>query len=54
MKVEKARSFCREVGELANKYGLNVFVVTDGASLTSNKGEGGNDAIYLHRRVQVA
>lgn len=33
-KLEKARAFCREVRELASKYDLPFFVVTDGASAT--------------------
>ena len=33
---EKAREFCLEVKKLAKKYDLPFFVVTDGASLTSN------------------
>lgn len=37
-KREKAREFCREVKELAKKYELPFFVVTDGASATSNNG----------------
>ena len=32
-----ARQFVSEVGCLAKKYDLPVFVVTEGASLTSNK-----------------
>ena len=35
-KINKARSFCKEVKELALKYELPFFVVTDGASVTSN------------------
>lgn len=35
-KQEKARKFCREVKELAKKYDLPFFVVTDGASATHN------------------
>lgn len=37
-KIEKARQFCQEVKELATKYNLPFFVVTDGASATSNNG----------------
>lgn len=37
-KIMKARQFCNEVRELANKYNLHFFVVTDGASATSNNG----------------
>ncbi len=35
---EKAREFCSEVKELSEKYNLPVFMVTDGASITSNNG----------------
>lgn len=48
---ELARQFCKEVGLLADKYGIDVFVVTNGASLTSSKG---NDCILFHRKVQEA
>jgi hypothetical protein len=37
-KKAKARKFCEEVKELAKKYNLPFFVVTDGASITSNNG----------------
>lgn len=37
-KLEKARKFCKEVSELAKKYNLPFFVVTDGASAISNNG----------------
>lgn len=37
-KILKARQFCKEVKKLANKYNLPFFVVTDGASATSNNG----------------
>ena len=33
-----ARKFCQEVKTLATKYNLPFFIVTDGASLTSNNG----------------
>lgn len=36
--IQKARQFCQEVKELAQKYGVPFFVVTDGASATSNNG----------------
>ena len=49
-KLEKARKFCYEVGELAKKYNLPVFVVTDGASLTRNSG---NPAVRFHREKQI-
>ena len=35
-RLELARKFCYEVKELAKKYNLPVFVVTDGASATHN------------------
>lgn len=35
-RIEEAREFCREVKELAKKYNLPFFVVTDGASATHN------------------
>ncbi len=34
--LNKARKFCLEVKELAQKYNLPFFVVTDGASATLN------------------
>ena len=37
-KLEKARRFCQDVRELAGEYELPFFIVTDGASSTSNKG----------------
>ena len=37
-KVEKARKFCKEVRNLAEKYDVPFFVVTDGASAISNNG----------------
>lgn len=37
-KLELAREFCKEVRELAEKYNLPFFVVTEGASATSNNG----------------
>lgn len=37
-KLEKARKFCLEVKELAQKYELPFFVVTDGASAINNNG----------------
>lgn len=37
-KITKAREFCQKVKELANVYELPFFVVTDGASATSNNG----------------
>jgi hypothetical protein len=35
-KIEISRQFCQEVKELAKKYNLPFFVVTDGASAISN------------------
>lgn len=37
-KNKKARQFCQEIKELAKKYNLPFFVVTDGASAISNNG----------------
>lgn len=37
-KTIKAREFCSKVKELANEFDLPFFVVTDGASATSNNG----------------
>lgn len=37
-KLENARNFCKDVKELSKKYNLPFFVVTDGASATSNNG----------------
>jgi pyruvate/2-oxoacid:ferredoxin oxidoreductase alpha subunit len=37
-KVKNARNFCKEVRELAKKYNVPFFVVSDGASATSNNG----------------
>lgn len=37
-KVKKAREFCQEVNELAKKYNLSFFLVTEGASITKNSG----------------
>lgn len=34
----KAKRFVKDVGTIAKNYGLPVFVVTDGASLTDNNG----------------
>lgn len=48
--VETARKFVREVGELAKKYDANYFLVTDGASGISNKG---NPAVRNAREAQI-
>ncbi len=37
-RIQKARQFCQEVKELAQKYNVPFFVVTDGASAISNNG----------------
>ena len=37
-KIEKVREFCQKVKELAKEYNLSFFVVTEGASATSNNG----------------
>lgn len=37
-KIKLAREFCKEVAELAEKYGLSFFMVTEGASIARNKG----------------
>lgn len=37
MTLTKAQQFCKEVKELALKYDLPFFVVTEGASATQNK-----------------
>lgn len=37
-KTDKARRFVVEVAHLAEKYGLDYFVVTEGASGTSSRG----------------
>ena len=46
MKLTKAQQFCLEVKELAKKYDLSFFVVTEGASATQNK----NCAAVAHAR----
>lgn len=48
--LETARKFVREVGKLAKKYDANYFVVTDGASGTSNNG---NPAVKHARDCQI-
>ena len=37
-KIAKAREFCAKVRVLAKEYNLSFFVVTEGASATSNNG----------------
>ena len=37
MTLTKAQQFCLEVKQLAEKYGVSFFVVTEGASATQNK-----------------
>lgn len=48
--LKQARKFCYEVGILAKKYNLPVFVVTDGASLTKNNN---NSVVKFHREKQI-
>lgn len=48
--VETARRFVRDVGKLAKKYDANYFIVTDGASGTSNNG---NPAVTNARKAQI-
>lgn len=49
--VDEARKFVRDVGRLAKKYNANYFIVTDGASGTSNNG---NPAVKHARESQIA
>ena len=49
-KLDRAREFCLEVVELADKYGLPFFFVTDGASATRNNG---CDAVKHAREAQI-
>lgn len=49
--IDEARKFVWEVGKLAKKYDANYFIVTDGASGTSNKG---NPAVKHSRDSQIA
>lgn len=37
MNMNKEQEFCNEIKKLAYKYKLNVFAVTDGASITVNR-----------------
>ena len=50
MELTKAQQFCQEVKELAQKYNLPFFVVTDGASATQNKD---CEAIAHARRAHI-
>ena len=49
-KIALARRFVAEVAELAAKYGLNFFVVTDGASGIRNSG---NPAVEHARKAHM-
>lgn len=49
-KKEIAKNFLRQVKTLAEKMNLNVFVATDGASLTKNNG---NECVSFHRQQQI-
>lgn len=44
------KQFILEVRDLAKKHNCNFFIVTDGASAISNKG---NEIIEKHRRLQI-
>lgn len=48
--LNTARKFVRDVGKLAKKYNANYFIVTDGASGTSNNG---NPAVRHARQCQI-
>lgn len=48
--IKAAREFVRRVGELAKEYDANYFIVTDGASGTSNRG---NPAVRNARNAQI-
>jgi hypothetical protein len=53
-KIEKARKFCSEVRELAEKYDLPFFVVTDGASAIKNNGcEAVRNARECHKNWEL-
>jgi len=53
-KIENARNFCRDVKELSKKYKLPFFVVTDGASATSNNGcEAVKNARENHKKWEL-
>lgn len=47
-KLAKARQLCKEVEELCKKYDMSFFFVTEGASITRNKG---NDAVRNARQA---
>ncbi|MDE6284782.1 MAG: hypothetical protein K2M17_03475 [Bacilli bacterium] len=50
-RVEKARAFCKEVKELAEKYNLSFFLVTEGASVINNNGcEAVHNARVCHEK----
>lgn len=46
--IDKVRAFLDDVRRLADEYGLNFFVITDGASAVSNNG---NPAIRAAREA---
>lgn len=53
--IEKARAFCSEVRELARKYDLSFFIVTEGASSISNNGcEAVRNARMCHEEWEKA
>lgn len=49
-RIIRARQFCLEVRQLAQRYGLPFFLVTDGASAISNDG---CDAVDCARKAHV-
>lgn len=53
-KNKKARKFCTEVKNLAKKYDLPFFLVTDGASITSDNGcEAVKNARENHKKWEI-
>ena len=48
MKNDNVIKFIKEVHELAKKYDVNYFIVSDGASATHNNG---NDAVFNARQA---
>ena len=48
--VDKVREFLNDVNDLANTYGVNYFIVTDGASRISNNG---NEAVKSARDAHI-
>ena len=48
--MAKSKDFIKKVKELAKEYNLNFFIVTNGASAISNKG---NEIVEKHRSLQI-